>query len=78
MKKREGWQMSRTRFIPKVGTTYRNHGGGEYECIAIKSDGNAWMRNVVSGWTFLAHYVVMYESGAIEWDYSSDGFFFGG
>lgn len=67
--------MGKARFIPKVGTTYRNKDGGEYKCVGTKSSGDAWMQNMASGWTFLAHYIVMYDSGAIEWDYSSDGFF---
>lgn len=61
--------------VLEVGNIYKNHGGGDYLCRDIFSIGNAIMRNTKSGWEFVAHGVVMYEDGTIEWDYSTGGKF---
>ena len=64
------------RFIPTNGRIYENAGGGRYLCdYAQKNDCTAWMKNVASGWTCLAHNIVIYENGTIEWDYSTGGHF---
>ena len=63
-------------FIPEVGKTYRNAGGGRYRCLSAGLDENRpLMQNVASGWTFQAHGLVMYADGSIEWDYSTSGYF---
>lgn len=65
-------------FRPKVGKTYRNHGGGEYICLDVSSaDGRhyAIFENVRSGWNLRAVGVRAYSDGSIEWDYSTDGCF---
>lgn len=70
------------KFRPKAGKVYENAGGGLYRCDAWKMNGRgsedpftAWMQNTVSGWTLLAHNIVQYEDGTIEWDYSTHGRF---
>ena len=65
------------RFIPTAGGTYENAGGGTYlcTCLAGVTQRDAWMRNTASGWTLLAHGIVRYEDGTIEWDYSTGGHF---
>lgn len=64
----------REKFVPKVGAVYENHGGGKFRCL--RSYGyNADMQNVKSGWTFLAHVCRMYDTGKIDWEWSSGGRF---
>ena len=64
------------RFIPSVDRIYENAGGGSYRCQLVREpDHEAWMQNVKSGWTCLAHGIVRYEDGTIEWDYSTGGHF---
>ena len=62
------------RFAPVEGEEYENAGGGRYYCDKCYSD-SARMINVVSGWSCLAHRIVRYEDGTIEWDYSTGGHF---
>ena len=64
------------RFIPSVDRIYENAGGGRYRCQMPLGDRcDAWMQNTASGWTLLAHGIVRYEDGTIEWDYSTRGHF---
>lgn len=64
------------RFNPTSGRIYENAGGGRYLCDYARETGcTAWMKNTVSGWTLLAHGIVRYEDGTIEWDYSTGGHF---
>ena len=64
------------RFSPAEGKVYTNAGGGKYLCqIASPGSCDAWMQNTASGWTLLAHGIVRYEDGTIEWDYSTRGHF---
>lgn len=64
------------RFSPVEGRVYTNAGGGKYLCqIARENSFDAWMQNTASGWTLLAHGIVRYEDGTIEWDYSTQGHF---
>lgn len=66
--------MKRWKFRPEVGTIYENHGGGTFKCLS--SNGyNAIMRNVKSGWQFVAHVCHLYENGQIDWNYSTEGRF---
>lgn len=69
------WELAQsTPFLPEVGKTYRNAGGGEFRCEwAVGTD--AGMVNVKSGWSFHAHGCRSYFDGSIEWDYSTDGRF---
>lgn len=64
--------MNGKRFTPEQGKVYKNKGGGEYLCIR-NLNGDAIMRNVVSGWTLRANGVMRYEDGTIEWNYSTEG-----
>lgn len=64
------------RFNPSAGFVYENAGGGRYLCqYALETGCTAWMQNTASGWTCLAHGIVRYEDGTIEWDYSTGGHF---
>ena len=61
-------------FVPKVGETYENEGGGRYLCLNYGvHNGKVLpvMRNTVSGWTLYAHGVGIYDDGRIDWDYST-------
>ena len=62
------------RFSPVVGEVYENAGGGRFTCRS--SNGNhGRMQNIASGWDCVAHGIVRYEDGTIEWDYSTGGQF---
>ena len=64
------------RFRPTIGEVYENVAGGEYRCQSVREPGlEAWMQNTVTGWTLLAHGIVLYEDGKIEWNYSTGGHF---
>ena len=65
------------RFSPSVGRIYENVAGGSYLCqYTLQSEPcSAWMQNTASGWTCLAHGIVRYDNGTIEWDYSTEGHF---
>ena len=69
----------RTPFSPEPGRIYRlaSESGGDFYCERLQhgSRFNAWMVNVRSGWSFLAHGVGIYPDGRIDWDYSTDGRF---
>lgn len=72
---RKAMLATRQRFTPERGKTYTNEGdGGSYYCIN-GSDQDALLRNIKSGWTFLAHGVGRYADGSIDWDYSTGGRF---
>ena len=64
----------RWKFSPEVGTIYENHGGGTFKCLSANGY-NAVMRNVKSGWQFVAHICHKYENGQIDWEYSTEGRF---
>lgn len=66
------------------GKEYILHSVGSYETrfVCVRrwysdeySAHNAVMRNILSGWTFTAHGVNMYEDGTIDWDFSTNGRF---
>lgn len=62
------------RFSPVVGEVYENARGGRFICRS--SHGNdGRMQNILSGWDCVAHGIVRYEDGTIEWDYSTGGSF---
>lgn len=67
----------RTPFSPEPGKIYTNDNGAKYYCEKLQYGSlfNAWMVNVASGWTFLAHGVGIYPDGRIDWDYSTGGRF---
>lgn len=71
--------MKGKRFKPVTGTVYTNKGGGTFLCDDVWENDTpslsyyARMTNTKSGWTFIAHGLVQYEDGAIEWDYSTGG-----
>lgn len=69
----------RTPFSPEPGKIYElaSPSGGRFLCQRLQygSQFNAWMINVRSGWSFLAHGVGIYPDGRIDWDYSTDGRF---
>ena len=64
----------RQMITPEQGKIYKNKGGGEFLCLRNYTY-DAMMKNVKSGWTFMAHGVQQYEDGTIEWDYSTGGRF---
>ena len=66
---------TREKFIPQSGKTYINEAGGKYKCLESFESCNAWMQNVSSGWTFIAHGCGIYRNKTIDWDYSTDGHF---
>ena len=67
------------RFEPVPGQVYENKGGGTYLCGDVwKNDTPdlsycARMTNTKTGWTLIAHGLIQYEDGTIEWDYSTGG-----
>lgn len=71
--------MNGKRFKPTTGTVYTNKGGGTFLCGDVWENDTpslsycARMTNTKSGWTFIAHGLVQYEDGTIEWDYSTGG-----
>ena len=67
----------RAPFSPEPGKIYENEGGGRFLCQKLQYGSlfNAWMVNVLSGWSFFAHGVGIYPDGRIDWDYSTDGRF---
>ena len=70
----KAYRDSRKPFAPLFGFTYENQGGGTFECLSHGADENsAIMRNVKSGWTFVAHGIGVYEDAKIDWDYSTGG-----
>ena len=68
--------MNRKPFTPQPGTGYKNQGGGIFDCIDTTEQSDVFiMRNRVSGWTFNAHGVGIYDDDSIDWNYSTDGHF---
>ena len=72
--------MEGKRYVPQPGYLYINHAiwngtASVYKCLSTNSDGTALLANVYSGWTFLAHDIVRYDDGSIEWGYSTGGHF---
>lgn len=68
--------MNRKPFTPQPGTSYRNQGGGIFDCIAATDESDVFiMRNRASGWTLNAHGVGIYDDDSIDWNYSTDGHF---
>ena len=65
----------REKYIPKAGSIYENAGGGSFKCIKTSYNGEALMRNIRSGWTFIAHGIGIYPDGKIDWDWSRGGAF---
>ena len=54
---------------------YKNRHGGKYRCLSTTETTNPILKNIDSGWTFVAEVITMYEDGTIEWDYSHGGMF---
>lgn len=73
--------MDGKRFMPQPGYVYRNRASwydgkaSVFRCLAAHADGTALLANMYSGWTFLAHDIVRYDDGSIEWGYSTGGHF---
>ena len=77
--------MDKQYIIPVVGQIYRNRGGGEYRCTGNRlymsdeqqrralslGDHVAYMERVKDGWSLVAHGVIQYGDGTIEWNYST-------
>ena len=64
------------RITPVGGKVYENAGGGRYLCSSHwNSCEHASFMNIDSGWELIAHNVVQYDDGTIEWDYSTGGGF---
>lgn len=81
--------MEKKYIVPIVGQTYINRNGGEYRCTGNSLYLNdaqkqralslgehiAYMERVKDGWSLIAHGVIQYEDGTIEWNYSTGGHF---
>lgn len=81
--------MEKKYIVPIVGQIYRNRNGGEYRCTGNSLYLNdaqkqqalslgehiAYMERVKDGWSLIAHGVIQYEDGTIEWNYSTGGHF---
>lgn len=81
--------MEKKYIVPIVGQTYINRNGGEYRCTGNNLYLNdaqkqralslgehiAYMERVKDGWSLIAHGVIQYEDGTIEWNYSTGGHF---
>lgn len=61
-------------FQPEVGKEYRNRNGGIFECLFMEGD-TAELRNIKTGWQFVAHGCQQHEDGSIEWNFSTGGRF---
>ena len=66
-------EFRRSRFKPTPGKTYRNQGGGTYQCLYVSTDDEAVMQNTVSGWTCYCHGIGIYPDKSIDWDFSTGG-----
>lgn len=65
-----------TALQPVPGDFYDNRNGQTYQCIAPTDEPFcAVMENVKSGWRFVAHRIVVYPDGYIEWACSTSGRF---
>lgn len=63
-------------YNPVPGEFYDNVSGQTYQCIAPGEEFySAVMENVKSGWRFVAHRIVLYDDGFIEWGCSTSGRF---
>ena len=74
----KAYYKTRKGFTPRTGETYENEGGGTFLCVSGRMGVGpeiAIMRNVKSGWEFIAHGIGVYEDGKIDWDYSTGGSF---
>ncbi len=81
--------MEKQYIAPVAGQIYRNRNGGEYLCTGnafYENDARreravslgehtAYMKRVKDGWSLIAHGVIQYEDGTIEWNYSTGGHF---
>ncbi len=81
--------MEKQYIVPVIGQTYFNRNGREYRCTdnlfyenedrmrRALSLGEHWasMVRVKDGWSLIAHGVLQYADGTIEWNYSTGGYF---
>ena len=59
-----------------MGETFKLTGTStEYVCVKISGKYNVYLRNLKTGWTFLANGIGYYPDGSIDWDYSTEGHF---
>lgn len=75
---KRAYYKTRKSFTPRAGETYENEAGGTFLCVSGRmgvGPAIATMRNLKSGWQFIAHGVGIYEDGKIDWDYSTGGRF---
>lgn len=75
-KEKRAYYATRKRDTLNPGIVYENEGGGFFRCL--RSDPTvdaAIMKNIKSGWTFMAHGIGIYIDGRIDWDYSTGGRF---
>lgn len=54
------------------GRRYRVMHGGTFECLAVNDRGDAMLRSITSGATFIAGDITMYEDGTISWTKTTD------
>ena len=78
---RRAYYATRKPFLPEIGATYENEGGGEFIVLdsirhgVVDGRAHAVVMNTRSRWVCTAHGVGIYEDGAIDWDGSTDGYF---
>lgn len=70
--------MEKKYIFPITGRIYRNRNGRDYLCIqtirhTLPDDSLAVFERITDNWHLVAHGVMQYEDGTIEWNYSSGG-----
>lgn len=68
--------MNRTRFTPRLMEILKLKGTStEYVCLKRVGKYEAYLKNLKTGWTLLAHGIGYYTDGSIDWDFSTEGHF---
>ena len=81
--------MEKHYIVPIIGQVYTNRSGGDYLCTDNKvyeddeqrqralTLGEHWasLKRIKDGWSLIAHGVIQYADGSIEWNYSTGGRF---
>ncbi len=56
----------------QIGQVYTNRNGAQYKVIGTTIAGTI-MQRISDNWTLVAHGIVQYPGGTIEWDFSTHG-----
>lgn len=65
MAKKTKAELIGARLVP--GQRYRTQHGAMFECLMVSDKGAAQLRSVMSGATFTADDIRMYEDGSVSW-----------